>query len=174
MPQITRSTGLGTGYLGFIAGGGYAGATDELDSTVARAGELLREYYRRDVTIRFNSDRRSGGAWLVTHARDSFSGNSEIGICAGLYPPRADADRIWADESLEWRQAKRLLDALPRELCIEAHIGNASLRDKHIVATERDGGYPGELARCYCHKDMRDLATALAFLQSNAILRRKY
>ena len=56
---------------------------------MAEAAALLRGRYGMDVTIRFNSDRRSGGAWLVTHAVDAVRANSEIGIRAALLPRMA-------------------------------------------------------------------------------------
>lgn len=69
MPTIERSAGLPVtfGNLCYgMAGGGYSGATDKLDATVARAAEVLRNTYGMDIEIRFNSDRESGGAWLKT------------------------------------------------------------------------------------------------------------
>jgi hypothetical protein len=84
-PTITRSPGVPTGHLGLLCGSGGRGATADLDAAVQEAAERLQGHYGRDVTIRFNSDRQSGGAWLVTHARDSISANTEIGICASLH-----------------------------------------------------------------------------------------
>jgi hypothetical protein len=66
---ITRSTGveLPPGFaLGMRPGGGYSGATADLDALVADAAELLRDAFGMDIEIRFNSDRESGGAWLKT------------------------------------------------------------------------------------------------------------
>lgn len=81
---ITRSPGIPVtvGMNVAVVGGGYRGMTAELDSVVARAAETLREAYAMDVTIRFNSDRRSGGAFLVTDPVDGIGANAEIGICA--------------------------------------------------------------------------------------------
>ena len=83
MTTITRSAGIAVPGTGFVAGGGMTGATQELDAAIQAAAEALRRQYPRDVSIRFNSDRKSGGAWLVTHPVDTFGTNTEIGICAG-------------------------------------------------------------------------------------------
>lgn len=81
---ITRSPGIHIGH-GYIAGGGYMGLSDELDATVQRAAEALAAAYPDyDVTIRFNSDRNSGGAWLVTDQSDGIGSNADIGIGASV------------------------------------------------------------------------------------------
>lgn len=81
---ITRSPGIHIGH-GYIAGGGYTGVTDELDATVQRAAEALAAAYPDyDVTVRFNSDRKSGGAWLVTDPSEGIGSNADIGIGASV------------------------------------------------------------------------------------------
>lgn len=80
MPEIKRHGG--TAVHGFIVGGGYEGRTKELDQIVQREAELLKATYNRDVQIRFNSDRLSGGAWLV-NSLPGFSGCCQVGLCAG-------------------------------------------------------------------------------------------
>lgn len=84
--KITRSTGIATGFPGLRAGAGYEGATQELDSIVADAAKILGEAYNMPVQIRFNTNRRSGGAWLET------PGACDIGITAGLRPK---TNEIW-------------------------------------------------------------------------------
>ena len=91
IPQITRSPGVPAGYGGYIVDSGYKGATKELDDRVQGAASALAERFGSDVEIRFNSDRRSGGAWLVTHPGDNgIDANTWIGINASLAP--ADED----------------------------------------------------------------------------------
>lgn len=91
---ITRSTGIPLGKPAIaVAGGGYQGITRELDETVARAAALLEQAYGRNVEIRFNSGRESGGAWLVTPD----GGSADIGIGASLVTARArDSWERWA------------------------------------------------------------------------------
>ncbi len=88
MSTIERSAGLPITVAGlptgYVSGGGFRGSTAELDRTVERAAATLRDAYDRDVTIRFNSDRQSGGAWVVTDAVDGFGANAELGIGAAL------------------------------------------------------------------------------------------
>jgi len=77
---IERSRGIAVG--GFVVGGGYNGATDELDGLVLKAARLLEREFCQDVEIRFNSDRRSGGAWLKD-SRPRFEGSCSLGINVG-------------------------------------------------------------------------------------------
>jgi hypothetical protein len=88
--SIERSPGLivTAGATSAIVGGGYTGATDELDELVQRAAALLAEAYSMDVVIRFNSNRASGGAWLKTHDVDGVGRNAEIGLWASVVTER--------------------------------------------------------------------------------------
>lgn len=61
--EITRASGIWVG--GYNPGEGYEGLTKELDASVASDAEWLRRHFPgHGVEIRFNSDRRSGGAYL--------------------------------------------------------------------------------------------------------------
>lgn len=83
MSKIERSTGhVIPGSMGMVAGGGHTGASESLDATVARAAELLSDAFDRDVEIRFNSDRRSGGAWLKHDTGHWLTSNSQVSIGA--------------------------------------------------------------------------------------------
>jgi hypothetical protein len=84
---ITRSTGTPIPGSGLVAGGGYRGLTGELDAAVCEAARALVRAYGTDVEIRYNSDRESGGAWLVTPD----GRNDRVGICASLVTARARA-----------------------------------------------------------------------------------
>lgn len=81
--SITRSPGVVVS-SGYIVGGGLKGYTKELDDIVQKEAEVLRSHYGVDVTIRFNSDRLSGGAWLVDSVKDTIGSNSSIGLGAKL------------------------------------------------------------------------------------------
>jgi hypothetical protein len=76
--------GLPAGYYG-LPGGGYRGLTEELDALVAQAAEMLVAEYGCDIQIRFNSDRRSGGAFLMPE-----STYGVFGVGAGLRKVRPD------------------------------------------------------------------------------------
>lgn len=82
--SITRSNGIPIHASGLRAGGGVRGLTAELDNAVSQAAEALASLYRHDVTVRFNSDRRSGGAWVLTNPEDGVWRNAEVGITAHL------------------------------------------------------------------------------------------
>jgi len=162
MPTIERSRGLPTGHLGLMAGGGYSGATEKLDAMVMQAAEMLRQKYRRNVDIRFNSDRKSGGAWLRTHAKDILFGNAEIGICVTLFI--AQGNRRYYGE---------VRRPLGENYIIHAHIGNKSLRD--VEKMPKNGlDYLDDPTRTYAHREMPSLNAAMEYLNAWAILRRSY
>ena len=81
--KISRSTGVMI-HPGYIVGGGFQGVTKALDEVVAKEAEILRDHFGADVTIRFNSHRRSGGAWLIDSPQESVGSNSSIGLGAKL------------------------------------------------------------------------------------------
>ena len=77
--QIKRSAGIATGIGHYMVGNGYEGATKELDDKVVEIAEHLTKLFGKNVEIRFNSHRESGGAFLKD---DDFS--CKIGIGARL------------------------------------------------------------------------------------------
>lgn len=81
---IERSAGIPIAGTHYIAGGGYRGLTDELDTIVAEAAVRLEAWSGMDVTIRFNSDRKSGSAWLLTDPVDGVWKNAELGVGGGV------------------------------------------------------------------------------------------
>ena len=76
--MIERCGGISTG-TGYLVGNGYSGKTKELDDIVKKEAEILQEMYGLDVQIRFNSNRESGGAWVID-GKD----NCSIGLSASL------------------------------------------------------------------------------------------
>jgi hypothetical protein len=71
---------------GIAAGGGFPAPPNLHDTVNAAAQALTNLYGGADVQIRFNSNGRSGGAFLLTHPADHFLGNAEVGITADLTP----------------------------------------------------------------------------------------
>lgn len=142
MSMIERSGGIGVG-SGFVVGGGYRGANADLDATVQEAAELLASAYDYLVTIRFNSDRYSGGAWLKTDDPDGLWLNAEVGIGASLVTAERNA-----------RTAERFPDMRLAEpgIYIYAHVG------KRV----------GE----YAHVAVDSTADALAYVMTHADLGR--
>ncbi len=61
--MIERSTGIITG-AGYLAGSGFSGKTEGLDSFIQKEAEILQNLFGKDVVIRFNSDRLSGAAFI--------------------------------------------------------------------------------------------------------------
>lgn len=144
---ITRSPGLPIGY-GYICGGGYRGASEALDAVVREAAEVLAEAYGMDVTIRFNSDRRSGGAWLVTDAVDGIGRNAEIGIGGRIVDARTNETlRKYGDEEIA------------EGVYVHAHIGRRALISPELAnATD------------YYHGTQDSVADALAFVRAHGSL----
>lgn len=94
MAEIIRSTGVSIGATGTVVGGGYSAAVPELGEFVDRAAELLAEAYAMPVMIRYNSDRHSGGAWLVTHVPDGIWRNAEVGVTAHYVTAEQHVERL--------------------------------------------------------------------------------
>lgn len=77
MSQITRDHGSVVD--GYIVGSGHG--LPSIDSIVEEEAKILRDHYGSPVTIRFNSDMRSGGAWLLEPVRGTiFLSSSSIGL----------------------------------------------------------------------------------------------
>jgi hypothetical protein len=123
-PSITRSPGVivSHGLSTVIVGGGGRGASDLLDETIARAAEQLRDLFNMDVTIRYNSDGRSGGAWVVTHERDRVWANAEIGITGGLHHETGEL---------------QISTLLSRRALIDPTISTATRRDDGDLRTHK-------------------------------------
>jgi hypothetical protein len=93
------------------AGGGYRGVTAELDQVVTSAASALADWYGSDIEIRFNSDRESGGAWLVS----ADGRNHYVGICASVVTRghRARVERSALAEEAEARTGIAAWQAQP-------------------------------------------------------------
>jgi len=117
--MITRSVGhpitINGMPTGCVAGGGYSGITDELDATVQRAAELLAAEFGLPVEIRFNSDRRSGGAFVRGPEVAGHRGHPDFGIGARV-PPSPEEAAAWQARMREtipdWTPETRLVDTL--------------------------------------------------------------
>jgi len=169
---ITRSTGIPAtagGVFYGMAGGGYQGATDELDAVVQEAAEALARAYQMDVTIRFNSDRESGGAWLVTHEQDAIDANAEVGIGASVVTE--SSRRRWEqaakrddamglhDLARDWRD---MLATMPAgELRIHAHIQAGSCDPGRLAELRALDGW-NDYREGYHHGAADSVAEALA------------
>jgi len=76
---MNRSAGLSPGvpWAGPLPGGGYQGLTPKLDAAVLAQARWLETHLGEDVEVRFNSDRRSGGAFLAV---GEFSHDIGLGV----------------------------------------------------------------------------------------------
>jgi hypothetical protein len=164
MPEITRSTGINPGFphMGPLPGGGYRGLTEELDAAVTQAAELLRAEYGRDVEIRYNSDRQSGGAFVVDDLPPGWDHKCVVGICAALYSTTRRPEGMTAGEELRAHpdngEYHRWLDSLPKDLVISTNVRAFALRDPSIATGSRG---------TYAYIDHPTLDAALAWLREN-------
>jgi hypothetical protein len=157
---------------GQFAGGGFSGASVSLDETVQIAGELLADAYEMDVQIRFNSDRKSGGAWLRTSVEEGIGRNAEIGICA-VQRHLDEADRAREHQRNIVRLGQETADEIaelgaknkPGTVTVFAHISARALIDKTLANEDTD-----EPERAYYHGVQPSLEAALAFVQAHAAL----
>lgn len=75
---------------GFVIGTGSGSAKAILDAVIQQEAEMLRDHYNTDVTIRYNSNGLSGGAFLVDSKESGIGMDSSIGLCAKLWNTRLD------------------------------------------------------------------------------------
>lgn len=162
-PEITRSAGL-VAIEGqpWIVGGGYSGSTKELDDTVQKAARLLSKGFGRDVEIRFNSDRLSGGAWLKDDL-PGFAGNTQVGLTAGIgaVPPKGKSRDQWIDElgkKYNWeRGMDEELHNAPQGVFVSTYISADVADDQGVV----NSGNPGHRYASHEHKSLTDGLTFL-------------
>ncbi len=153
---IKRSEGLYTGYMGYMCGNGYEGSTDELDNVVKREAELLAEAFNRDIEIRFNSNRESGGAWLVNSLK-GFDGNCQVGLSAGL---KYKTPEGMSREDFLIKSTFQFIRSQPKELYISTKVDEDALKDPNLA----NSGNPDSR---YCSLEHKTNDDALAWLVAN-------
>ena len=146
--SITRSTGIEVAFWGPRPGGGYSGITPELDAEVVKAATLLHERAGKDIEIRFNSDRMSGGAYL-----QGAEGVNSLGVSAGLYREEPSNDLPWD----EWKR-QRAVAPMITVVCVLA--GKNRLLDPSLA--ER-----GPTGMEYALIPVQSVDAALQWIESN-------
>lgn len=149
--MITRSVGLPVTGTPYHVGSGYQGRTEELDNTVKREAELLAKTFNRDIEVRFNSDRESGGAWLV-NSRKGFNGNCQVGFNAGL--------RAVRPEGMNDETYFNTFETLPTRICIDTNVKESALKDPTLA----NSGNPNYR---YCWLEHKSVEDGLAWLVAN-------
>jgi hypothetical protein len=168
-----------------MAGGGWSGVTAELDEVVLQAAEALAAAYGKDIEIRFNSGRHSGGAFL----RTPDGRNDEVGIganvitawtrerwesrarryeaeAAGKFALLNDQQRAGAAE--EAAMVRWSLANFPEGLLtVYAHIRGRAVRDSLQAAELVQLGYWNDMGSVdyrdgYHHDDAGSVSDALA------------
>ena len=157
---MTRSPGttITVGALPFVVGGGYQGVNKELDQTVKQAAKLLLFAFGQNVEIRFNSDRKSGGAWLKDNLPGFLNKSCHIGVTASLYP--AWPARMHSED--KWAMSVAEVEAIPKRLVLNIYAQAAVLPPfMRLLATN------GLEDKPYAYIEAPDVATAIAWLVQN-------
>lgn len=159
-PEITRSAGLAAGVggvLGGIVGGGYSGATKELDNVVQKAAKMLSKAFGRDVEIRFNSDRHSGGAWLKDDL-PGFKGNVQVGLSAAILPkvPKGMTRSEWHRDIAKrvgWgKEFQAEVDRAPLAVVVETLMDDSVVHSPGVL----NSGNPGSRYASHEHKSLSE------------------
>lgn len=131
---IDRDPGTTTD-TGFLAGSGYRGKREDQDEAVVELAERLNAEFPHDVTIRFNTNRISGGAWLVDDDR-----SAQLGLGVKLKPPE-----WYLEQRHEWlfgdgeEPNERDFSVDDRELVIEVKADVPVVDETHANRmTDRD------------------------------------
>lgn len=142
LPEIRNSTGAVVPGSGVLVGAGIP-AEERLRNEVDRASELLRDMFGVAVEKRYNSNGRSGGAYVITDSEDHGIGsNSSIGISIALAN---------GGDSLRFN----------------ANVTAAYLHD----ATLATCGGAGGLFSPYAYPQVRSVDDALDWIKANSKLR---
>lgn len=119
--MITRSPGTSTG-LGYLVGSGFEGKTKELDNAVLKNAKLLHKTFGKDIEIRFNTNRESGGAFIKDNEY-----SCKIGIGASLsssrYHSLTDAEKM----ELSFEESMKL----PKDIILYHAVLDDSLLNRH-------------------------------------------
>lgn len=151
---IERCAGITTG-LGYVVGGGYYGKTEELDNIVTKEAEILQKLYGKNVVIRFNSDRMSGGAYIKDGKTDS-----SIGLGARAFNSKMikmlkyNYEDFFNLSIAEQREMENNLDTIKYEVCIDT-----TLTDNTCLE--------GEFIFNHFFKDFSTLEEAVDYLKRN-------
>ena len=117
MAMIERCYGISTG-LGYLVGAGGSGFTEELDQIVEEAAHKLYEMYGVKITIRFNTDRKSGGASVLDGKL-----TDNVGITAALHNSKllkmSNEEKMRLTDD-KWEAYRRDLDTIVISTCLSA------------------------------------------------------
>ncbi|BDZ52699.1 hypothetical protein GCM10025867_49400 (plasmid) [Frondihabitans sucicola] len=128
--NVTRSPGVPIAGTGLIAGGGTPDNEDYREHADAAAAALSTYFDGALVSVRFNSQGGSGGAWLVTNDHDAVGRNAEIGIIAWINPEtneRGFTVRLAPIATGTTEHFVASVDTLPEALALVAHEAPVTL-----------------------------------------------
>lgn len=116
-------------------GAGYRGKRPDQDEAVQELAKRLNDEFEHDITIRFNTNQLSGGAWLKDNDR-----SSQVGLGVNLKPPE-----WFLEQRHEWlfgdaeEPDKHEFSTDDRQLVIEVKADVPVVAEKHANRmTDRD------------------------------------
>ena len=115
----------------------------------------MQELYGRDVVVRFNSDRESGGAFIKDGAEDS-----SIGLCARIF--NAKMRKMLRENALDffnlpWKERVQLED---NPDTMEYSVNVDLTMTNNTCST-------GKFVGNYCYNDFTTLDEAVEYLKQN-------
>lgn len=162
--MIQRSSGIvvNAGGIPWIIGGGYNGITQELDAVVEEAAKLLLATFNSDIEIRFNSNRRSGGAWLK-NGIEGIWGNATIGITAGIIhiQPEDMNDNEWFSSPFSFRESQ------PEKIMICIYVKRRALKDKNLAPYDNFHKDDSPENEPYVYLELPDVKAAIEWIRNN-------
>lgn len=166
--KIDRSTGISVpGWYGPSPGGGYSGKTKDLDATVQKEAEILGPMFDRDIQIRFNSDRESGGAWL----KDRSGSNDQVGLNAALRTKWPNGMRAYdylkskgLDIINDRREIEQLEEQFGKKVVVETFT-DKSVLNPGVAKKYTDDWNPAD--RDYLSLDHKSVSDAVSWLKKN-------
>ena len=158
LAKISRSPGIAVHNYNVACGS--RGCSNELDTVLMREAEFLRDHYHINVTIRVNSNRLSGGAWLIDSKKAGIGSNSSIGLGASLVNSRLRA--ILLEEKMKMSSEEF------RRLCRET---DSMMFSTHIDLKKAEHCVPADSKYILLdseHRDFTSLAEPLSYLKTHA------
>lgn len=126
--MIVRSIGYDVpGWGGPRPGGGHTGLTPTLDAAVLAQAAWLEATYQGDVEVRYNADRRSGGAFL----KDPVLGTTTIGLTVTTGNPRGQEELLYGMSVPGHLRALRVVPGPPPHWPHPQHVYRTAHDEEH-------------------------------------------
>lgn len=148
--NIERDAGQIVG--GYRVGGGYRGKREDQDEAVCEFAERLADMFPHDVTIRYNTNRLGGGAWLKDNAR-----HAQVGLGAELKAPESHQQKVQEaiDNGKSLRDIDKDYSTEDMNLVYTVHLVEPSVDAEYA---DKESGFSNK--NDYTHRSFDTLETA--------------